>query len=302
MHLEVLGGLLCLYGTVAILPGCPGFILFGYGPCSLSSLLGEIGFGMVVAGTLLIIAGEIGRRKTPVTQTALEMATAALEMATVAPEEQGILRIAKELVEQLDTRRFGPVSVFWADYVPLTMPDSEKMVPGTMTAGSEVPTGWCVFTWDKVFLPVEMKGKLEPEEWRPLLASPLIYEARLRNKRYLGTMLIATPIIIDAVGWLQLFAVSNPDSGIPGLLLILDIVGLFVALALSGFLSHRVSRRLRLRADTLAAEHLGRDALQRVLEKMKVLGLVDAYAGVGWDDRGRPTLAERITNLNMTLD
>jgi len=115
-------------------------------------------------------------------------------------------------------------------------------------------------------------------------------------------MLIATPIIIDAVGWLQLFAVSNPNSGIPGLLLILDIVGLFVALALSGFLSHWVSRRLRLRADALAAEHLGSDALQRVLEKMKVLGLVDAYACVGWDDRGRPTLAERITNLNMTLD
>jgi hypothetical protein len=28
-----------------------------------------------------------------------------------------------------------------------------------------------VSTWDKVILPVEMKGKFGPEEWRPLLTS-----------------------------------------------------------------------------------------------------------------------------------
>ena len=89
-------------------------------------------------------------------------------------------------------------------------------------------------------------------------------------------------------------------------MLILDIAGLLGALLLSGFLVKRFTRRLRLRADTLAAEHVGRETLERVLEKMKTLGLVDTYAGT-WGRgypfsselmNGRPTLADRITNLS----
>ncbi len=152
-----------------------------------------------------------------------------------------------------------------------------------------------------------MKGKLGPQEWRPLLASSLIYEARLSLRRNIGFIFLSTPIIIDAVGWWELFAVSNPASGISALLLILDIAGLFGALLLSGFLVKRFTRRLRLRADTLAAEHVGRETLERALEKMKTLGLVDTYAGLTWGRgypfsselmNGRPTLAERITNLS----
>ncbi len=202
-----------------------------------------------------------------------------MDSPTSATDEQDILRIAQELIEQLNISSFRPVSVFWADYVPLTI---------------------------RVILPIEMKGKLGPGEWRPLLASSLIYEARLSLRRSIGFIFLSTPIIIDAVGWVELFAVSNPASGIPALLLILDIAGLFGALLLSGFLVKRFTRRLRLRADTLAAEHVGRETLERVLEKMKTLGLVDTYAGT-WGRgypfsselmNGRPTLAERITNLS----
>ena len=170
----------------------------------------------------------------------------------------------------------------------------------------DVPVGWCVFTWDTVILPTEMKGKLDPEEWRPLLASSLIYEAKLRIKRDLVFIFLSTPIIIDALGWWELFAGSTPSSGIPALLLILDIAGLFGALALTGLLVKRFSRRLRLRADALAVELVGREALAKVLEKIKAQGLADSYAGVTWGGgypfsselmNGRPTLTERITNL-----
>jgi Zn-dependent protease with chaperone function len=173
----------------------------------------------------------------------------------------------------------------------------------------DVPIGWCVVSWDRVILPTEMKGKLDPEEWRPLLASSLIYEAMLSLRRNLGFVILSTPIIIDALGWWELLAVSTPGSAIPALLLILDIAGLFGALALSGLLAKRFSRRLRLRADTLAAELVGRQALETVLEKMEAQGLVDSYAGVTWGGgypfsselmNGRPTLAERITNLKRT--
>ena len=103
-----------------------------------------------------------------------------------------------------------------------------------------------------------------------------------------------------------MFAGSTPASGIPALLLILDIAGLFGALALTGLLVKRFSRRLRLRADALAVELVGREALAKVLEKIKAQGLADSYAGVTWGGgypfsselmNGRPTLTERITNL-----
>jgi len=233
-----------------------------------------------------------------------------VDSPTGAADEQDILRITKELIEQLNVSSFRPVSVSWAEYVPMTMPDSENMFPEMAgLVKREVPIGWCVFTWNRVVLPAEMKGTLDPEEWRPLLASSLIYEAKLRVKRDLVFISLSTPIIIDVLGWWGLFAVSTLASGIPALLLILDIAGLFGALAIIGLLVKWFSRRLRLRADTLAAELVGREALERVLEKMKGQGLVDSYAGVTWGGgypfsselmNGRPTLTERITNLTGT--
>ena len=225
-----------------------------------------------------------------------------------AADEQDILRIAKDLIQELNISIFRPGSVSWAEDVPWTFVDSEKPVPElTGFVKRDVPIGWCVFTWDRVLLPPEMKGKLDPEEWRPLLASSLIYEAKLRINRYLGIIFVSIPIIIDALGWWELFAVSTPASGIPALLLILDVAWLFPAFFLSGFLAKWFSRRLRLKADGLAAELVGRETLERVLEKMKALGLVDPYAGLTWGRgypfagefmNGRPTLTERIANLN----
>jgi len=182
-----------------------------------------------------------------------------LDSQISAADEQDILRIAKDLIQELNISIFRPGSVSWAEDVPWTFVDSEKPVPElTGFVKRDVPIGWCVFTWDRVILPAEMKGKLDPEEWRPLLASSLIYEAKLRINRYLGIILVSLPIIIDALGWWELFAVSTPASGIPALLLILDVAWLFPAFFLSGFLAKWFSRRLRLKADKIAAEFLGK--------------------------------------------
>src|SRR5690242_18618260 len=151
-------------------------------------------------------------------------------------DEQALLRIAKELVVQLDISTFRPGSVSWAEDIEWTSVDSPPDIHIEELSWSylrDVPVGWCVFRWDRVILPTEMKGKLDPEEWRPLVASSLIYEAKLRKGRYFGTIIASIPIIIDALGWLALLAVSNPVSGVPVSLLILDTVGLFVALYLA---------------------------------------------------------------------
>ena len=61
--LEVLGAVLTFFATLAILSVCPYFLLFAYGPCALSSSEGQTGFVVATAGAVLMLAGEIGRRK-----------------------------------------------------------------------------------------------------------------------------------------------------------------------------------------------------------------------------------------------
>jgi hypothetical protein len=120
-----------------------------------------------------------------------------LDSLPSAAEEQDILKIAKELIEQLNISSLKPTSVTWAADVQSTLPDSEKIAPEMAgVIKREVPNGWCVFTWDRIILPVEMKGKLDPEDWRPLLASSLIYEEQLRKRRDLGFILLSTPVFV----------------------------------------------------------------------------------------------------------
>jgi len=64
-YLEALGGILTFFGTLAILPGCPYFILFAYGPCDLSSSEGQTGLVVATTGAVLILVGEAARRKKP---------------------------------------------------------------------------------------------------------------------------------------------------------------------------------------------------------------------------------------------
>jgi hypothetical protein len=229
--------------------------------------------------------------------------------STSSADEYAILRIANEVLEQLNISSYRPVSVSWAEDLPITMVDSEHVVPEAVGfVKRDVPIGWCVFSWDRIILPVAMKARFEAEEWRPLLVSSLYYETKLRLRRYLGTIFVLTPLIIDAIGWWELLVVSTPVLGIPVLLLILDLIGLIAALVLTGLLAKWVSWSLRLKADTLAAEYLGKQSLEGVLQKMATLGLVDPYAGIDWWGTGypfsgefmsgRPALAERITNLS----
>ena len=223
-------------------------------------------------------------------------------------DDQHILTIANEIIDELNISIFRPSSVAWAEDLPVTLVDTDTPVPEMAgMVRRDVPVGWSVFTWDKVVLNPVMKGKLGQAEWRPLLVSSLIYEARLRGGRDLATILAWTPFIIDGIGWLWLFAVWSSKPGIPALLAITDSVGLIAAFLVGGLLSKWLSKRLRLEADTLGSKLVGREVLKRVLEKMEGLGLVDEYSGSLWGMgypfsgelmSGRPTLAERIRNLN----
>jgi len=230
-----------------------------------------------------------------------------LDSQTTDADEKHILRIANEIIDDLNISIFRLNSVVWTEDLPITLVDTETPVPEMAgMVRRDVPVGWSVFTWDRVILNPQMKGKLSPAEWRPLLVSSLIYEARLRGRRDLATILAWTPFIIDGIGWWWLFAVWTSEPGIPALLAITDSVGLIAAFLVGGLLSRWLSKRLRLEADNLASALVGLEILKRVLEKMESLGLADGYAGSLWGMgypfsgelmSGRPTLAERIRNL-----
>lgn len=215
-------------------------------------------------------------------------------------EVADILRITKEVIEQLGITSFRPVRVSWTDFLwTYTYPDSDKLLEVGPLVKREVPNGWVALTWDQLALPIEMKGKLDLEEWRPLITSSLIYEEKLRHKRYFAVVLILLPFILDVAGWWE-FTVASTTIGIRVSLFLLDIFGLIAGFALLAILPKSFSKRLRLQADVLAEEITQREALLHVLEKIWTLGLQDLRLGNPFSPEffnGRPSLEERIANL-----
>ena len=68
-HLEVLGGILAIFGTLVILPGCSFSyyysILQCVGPATVYGTEGDTGFVIAVAGAVLFVIGEVGRHSKP---------------------------------------------------------------------------------------------------------------------------------------------------------------------------------------------------------------------------------------------
>src|SRR5205807_406786 len=65
-HLEVLGGILAIFGTLVILPGCSfSYYYYSILQCVSSATVfgteGDTGFVIAVAGAVLFVIGEVGR-------------------------------------------------------------------------------------------------------------------------------------------------------------------------------------------------------------------------------------------------
>jgi hypothetical protein len=151
----------------------------------------------------------------------------------------------------------------------------------------------------KLAVPWWMRGRLEPEEWRPLMTSSLIY-----NRRLIWTMpadlvmvLLATFILLLAGAVL-----FYPTFGALGFLVYLFILfGPFLQQRFS-----QVRKNLKLKADREASRLVGIGAFLGVLEKIDSLGMKD----VEWVKRrglsryfsSKPSTTERILNLRNVDD
>ena len=112
-----------------------------------------------------------------------------MDSQTEEERDQRILDITRELCSELGISKYNPSLVSW------------KMLYGLpgKKATPEFPPDDCTVRKDSVTLPESMRDKLEPDEFRPIIASSLIFSKTFRRRIFEGFFLSAVPYILLAV-------------------------------------------------------------------------------------------------------
>ena len=166
-------------------------------------------------------------------------------------EDNEILRYAQELFRQIQPGKREPDTVSWDEGLPLDR---------------------VVVRYGEVKLPSRMRGKLRPGDWRPLIASSIIYNQSLyRGQRRGFIVRLVLPLGVGEVplifALLQIFHMRSEQATIE---LILVIAGwiLFASAVLSLYI-HWLWRGLFYAADRRAAEIVGTAAILESLRKSR---------------------------------
>lgn len=162
---------------------------------------------------------------------------------------------------------------------------------------SKINSDECRFGADGVLFPDRMKGKLEPTEWRPLMASSLIFQ-KILARNMPASFLVTIPLLFLAT--LIGAGIAMVSGGYEGIVFFLFVVLVDGPILVNGVTRARKKRRLE--ADLQATRIVGRDELLGVLKKIDGLGLDDVMKT---DKRklsshfsSKPSVAERISNLS----
>jgi hypothetical protein len=260
-----------------------------------------------VGGGLLVLAYVMRRRR-----NRLWIAARLKEIPNFGfgqgEEDSRILAIARELCQQLRLV-YDPIAVYWIIWIKvggLRVAPSDQCLLGVKGRGR----GY-------VQLSAAIRGRLAPDEWRPLIASALIWnlqpELRRRrravNRRWWLTIPASTVLGILLL-WLfnSFIPVHNPDEFIlvtP--LFFLGPFGVTLPIFLSARKANLVLRKYFLEADRLAAEVVGRTQMLQTLGKIDSMRLADVEERkkeklTVWKKEGVfpwPSLTERIQNLEI---
>ena len=207
-------------------------------------------------------------------------------------EEENILRTVGKLCELLQVK-FRPIAVTWM---------------GNLGHPLNLPSDQCVFMVKgprrgHVVLPAAVRSKLDHDEWEPLIASSIFYQLRPEIRRVwtAAFWMIVVSLIAALVAPFTLWIIGESvfSFQITGLLFFASLMWIFLPRANNFFLL----RRLRLKADRLAAGILGKEQFLRTLEKIDAMRIVDLEEGkrkkrtimrqvLPW-----PTITERLESL-----
>jgi hypothetical protein len=146
-------------------------------------------------------------------------------------------------------------------------------------------------------MPARMMGRLTVEEWRPLIASSILFEKRVKRKlRGRAFLLTGMPLIVS-------LAIPIAVAILLQMPWIISLYLVFI-LPLAYFGGRSYSRDLkkaRLEADREASVVMGKDSFVDVLKKIDMMGLDDIdRLKTGRGGRrlaGLPSITERIENL-----
>jgi hypothetical protein len=261
--------------------------------CNTSPLLFEpcialiVGFwggaGLIGIGGLLTVKWRVTNHRLLKGQRQL----APVQLGTLPPSDD-LAVIARELCMQLGYIQLQPQSASWEKYSPVR---GEGLLP----------SDHCVVLRDRVVLPESMRGRLGPKDWKPLLASSLIYynskEIRRRNMMGFGLILGAL------LGWVVFFVVLSrsygPTTPLPQALVLSLILVIATLTPLGAYGYLRFQKGTLLLADKFAC--------QKLEETRSLLGTLNTINSMGLEDierikksrfpmlrYGRPKITERI--------
>ena len=196
----------------------------------------------------------------------------------VHPEDEKILSIIRELCARLNYYKFSIQSINWLDRIGL-----RRFPPDALMINPRFHT---------ILLSTQAMGRLTPEEWRPILASGLLYYKNLNRamlKRILPVMAVALlmPVVI--------FADAKLLGGPPiRVLFVLVLIALIIIIILSIIPTFLRQKRYFFDTDDKAAEIVGRESLIASLTK---LGSLDPTMTSSKRGLFRPSVQQRIQHL-----
>ena len=157
----------------------------------------------------------------------------------------------------------------------------------------------CSFVRDSIVLPKRMRGVLDADEWRPIMASRLVYRKKwMRSQPWRETLaiLVSIPLVIFG-GALMYFLFGASGFAIPWLVCLIIVVGpIFMNLVT------QAQKNMRLHADAETAILFGKASFLSVLQKIDLLRLDDVEKTknrrVMCHFSKKPSITERIETIS----
>jgi hypothetical protein len=169
---------------------------------------------------------------------------------------------------------------------------SWRNVVGTGRAPRVMPSDQCEFDAKKLILPARMRDAISVDEWRPIIASELVYRKLYSKVGRKRTPLLLGPLIaLVAVAVVLIYITGSRFWA--GLFFLYFII---IIPVLRG--NTRLFYQCRLEADRTAAGIVGREAFLEVLRKIDSMKLpdIEKSKNPGFDNRRAVTPFPNITD------
>ncbi len=201
-------------------------------------------------------------------------------MVPLHPEDQEIIEVAQDLCRQLNIYKLTPRTVSWIDRIGIR----------------KVPLDYIFLFQNAIRLPKPLMGKLKAEDWRPLLASSLIYFNTLSKDMFVGMLRTIVPATLAFPLILVIAFRFFPFQSLLSQATFFSIIALFIIFYAFMFVRwFGYQKRLQFKADRRAVDLVGKEQLLEALKKIESLG---AGKGNVLSRAVRPSIQERIDKLS----